>query len=259
GHQPRPHWQPFHQFLTDTSNRELDQRITSAERQIHDSGVTYNVYNDPEGLDRQWELDVLPLVLPAAEWEALERGIAQRARLLDRIMADLYGPQELLRRGLLPPSLVYGHSAFVRNAHGMQPHGGRFLHLYAADLARSPDGQWWVLADRTQAPSGAGYALENRLIVSRIFPELFRNMKVRRLAQYFATMRDALMHHAPRGDGPPLAVVLTPGPWNETYFEHAFLARYLGFRLVEGSDLVVSENKVWLKTIEGRLRVHAII
>lgn len=259
GHLPRPHWQPFHDFLTSTSNRELDQRITSAERQIHDSGVTYNVYNDPEGLDRQWELDVLPLVLPAAEWEALERGIAQRARLLDRIMADLYGPQELLHQGLLPPSLVYGHSAFVRNAHGMQPHGGRFLHLYAADLARSPDGQWWVLADRTQAPSGAGYALENRLIVSRIFPELFRNMNVRRLAQHFATMRDALMHHAPRGDGPPLAVVLTPGPWNETYFEHAFLARYLGFRLVEGNDLVVHDNKVWLKTIEGRLRVHVII
>src|SRR5690606_22662962 len=116
---PRSHWQPFHHLLTDTSNRELDQRITSAERQIHDSGVTYNVYNDPEGLDRQWELDVLPLVLPTAEWEALERGIAQRALLLDRIMADLYGPQELLRQGLLPPSLVYGHSAFVRNAHGM--------------------------------------------------------------------------------------------------------------------------------------------
>jgi uncharacterized circularly permuted ATP-grasp superfamily protein/uncharacterized alpha-E superfamily protein len=257
--QPREHWQPFHRQLLATSSRELNLRITGAERHIRDSGVTYNVYNDAEGLDRQWELDVLPLVIPAEEWQQLESGIAQRARLLDLIMADLYGSQNLIKEGLLPASLVFGHSSFIRNSHGMHAAGGHFLHLYAADLARSPDGQWWVLADRTQAPSGAGYALENRLIVSQVFPELFRNMEVRHLAQYFAAMRDSLMHHAPRGDGATLAVVLTPGPFNETYFEHAFLARYLGFRLVEGSDLIVSDNKVWLKTIEGRLRVHVIL
>ena len=259
GQLPREHWQPVHRLLTTTSNRELNQRITSAERQVRSSGITYNVYKDPEGQDRQWELDVLPLVLAADEWRSLEQGIAQRARLLNRILADLYGPQQLIKDGVLPAALVFGHGNFVRNSHGMRAPGGHFLHLYAADLARSPDGQWWVLADRTQAPSGAGYALENRLIVSQIFTDLFRNMHVRHLAQYFATLRDALIHHAPRGDGPPLAVVLTPGPWNETYFEHALLARYLGFRLVEGSDLSVSENKVWLKTIEGRLRVHTIM
>lgn len=256
---PRAHWQPFYKLLSSTNNRQLNMRITSAERQIQDSGVTYNVYNDPEGLDRQWELDVLPLVIAAKEWQQLEAGIAQRAKLLDLVMADLYGPQKLIADGLLPAALVFGHSNFIRNAHSMRPPGDKFLHLYAADLARSPDGQWWVLADRTQAPSGAGYALENRLIVSQVFPELFRSMGVRHLAQYFSTLRDSLIHRAPRGDGPPLAVVLTPGPYNETYFEHAFLARYLGFRLVEGGDLMVSNNKVWLKTIEGPLRVHVIL
>lgn len=256
---PRAHWLPFYRLLSGTNNRQLNMRITSAERQIQDSGITYNVYNDPEGLDRQWELDVLPLVIAAKEWQQLEAGIAQRAKLLNLVMADLYGPQQLIKDGLLPASLVFGHSNFIRNAHGMKPAGGQFLHLYAADLARSPDGQWWVLADRTQAPSGAGYALENRLIVSQVFPELFRSMGVRHLAQYFATMRDSLVQRSPRGDGPPLAVVLTPGPYNETFFEHAFLARYLGFRLVEGSDLMVNNNKVWLKTIEGPLRVHTIL
>jgi Uncharacterized conserved protein len=257
--QPRPHWEAFDTLLRNIKRRDLNDRLISARRQIRDSGVTYNVYTDPEGQDRQWELDVLPLVISEAEWRHLEAGLAQRARLFNLILADLYGSQELLSRGLIPAQLVLGNSSFLRNAHGLVAPDNIFLHLYAADLARSPDGQWWVIADRTQAPSGAGYALENRLIVSQVFPELFRSMGVRRLAQYFATMRSALLAHAPKGDGPPLAVVLTPGPYNETYFEHAFLARYLGFRLVEGNDLTVQDNKVWLKTIEGPLRVHAII
>ena len=256
---PRPHWQPLFKSINTISARQLGTRIAAAERQIRDSGITYNVYTDPEGLDRQWELDVLPMVISAEEWQGIEKGISQRARLLDRILADLYGPQTLLRDGLLPASLIFGHSGFLRNAHGMKLPSKIFLHLYAADLTRSPDGQWWVIADRTQAPSGAGYALENRLIVSQVFPELFRSQGVRHLAQYFATMRDSLMYHAPRGDGQTLAVVLTPGPYNETYFEHALLARYLGFRLVDGGDLVVGDNKVWLKTIDGPRRVHVII
>lgn len=257
--EPRAHWQAMHDALRDTSAEELSRRIQSAERQIRDSGITYNVYDDRGGHDRQWELDVLPFMIAADEWQELERGIQQRARLLDAILADLYGPQTLLNEGLLPPSLVFGHSGFLRAAKGMQPPGGHFLHLYAADLTRSPDGRWWVVADRTQAPSGSGYALENRLIVSRVFPDLFRKQSVRHLAQYFSTLRDSLMQRAPKGDGPTLAVVWTPGPWNETYFEHALLARYLGFPLVEGGDLAVLNNKVWLKTIEGPRRIHAII
>ena len=256
---PRAHWQAFYDLLVSTPNKSINARLASARRHIRDSGITYNVYNDPEGQDRQWELDVLPLVISTDEWQHLQAGIAQRARLFNRILADLYGPQKILTEGLVPASLILGHSGFLRNAHGMKPPGNIFLHIYSADLARSPDGQWWVIADRTQAPSGAAYALENRLITSQTFPELFRSMGVRHLAQYFSTMRDALIYNAPKGDGHPLAVVLTPGPFNETYFEHALLARYLGFRLVEGNDLTVFNNKVWLKTIEGPRRVHAII
>jgi uncharacterized circularly permuted ATP-grasp superfamily protein/uncharacterized alpha-E superfamily protein len=257
--QPRGHWKPVHAALRDTSPDELNRRIQSAERQIRDSGITYNVYDDIGGQDRHWELDVLPFMIAADEFRELEAGVQQRARLIDAILSDLYGPQAMLREGLLPPALVFGHSGFLRSAWGMQPPGGHFLHLYAADLTRSPDGRWWVVADRTQAPSGSGYALENRLIVSRVFPDLFRQQNVRHLAQYFSTLRDSLMLHAPKGDGPTLAVVWTPGPWNETYFEHALLARYLGFPLVEGGDLAVLNNKVWLKTIEGPRRIHAII
>jgi uncharacterized circularly permuted ATP-grasp superfamily protein/uncharacterized alpha-E superfamily protein len=256
---PREHWQPLYDSLNATTARELNARINAAERHLRDSGVTYNVYDDPTGLDRQWEMDMLPLLISPEEWHGLEAGITQRARLFNAILADFYGPQTLLKEGLVPASLVLGHSGFLRNAHGMKLPGDIHLHLYAADLARAPDGQWWVMADRTQAPSGAGYALENRLIVSQVFPELFRSQNVRHLAQYFATMRDALRYYAPRGDGPALSVVLTPGPYNETYFEHALLARYLGFRLVEGGDLTVADNKVWLKTIEGPRRVHTII
>lgn len=256
---PRVHWQALYDSLKATSSRELNARIAAAERQIRDGGVTYNVYDDPEGLDRQWEMDMLPMLIAPDEWRHIEQGIAQRARLFNSILADLYGPQKLITEGLLPASLILGHSGYLRSAHAMKLAGAIHLHLYAADLTRSPDGQWWVIADRTQAPSGAGYALENRLIVSQVFPDLFRSLNVRHLARYFATMRDALMYYAPKGDGTPFAVVLTPGPYNETYFEHALLARYLGFRLVEGGDLIVTDNKVWLKTIEGPRRVHAII
>src|SRR5579871_3180000 len=256
---PRPHWSGLYSELVGTSPAEIRERLSAAERQIREIGVTYNVYADPQGLDRPWDLDVLPLILSAQEWAGIEAGIAQRADVFNRVLADLYGPQRLLKEGLIPPALVLGHSGFLRPAFGTQVPAGIHLHVYAADLARSPDGRWWVLADRTQAPSGAGYALENRLIVQRIFPRLFRDLDVQHLAFFFATLRDSLVHFAPAGDGPTLTVLLTPGPYNETYFEHAFLARYLGFPLVEGGDLTVRDGRVWLKTIDGLKRVHAIL
>lgn len=256
---PRAHWLRFFRALTATSAEEIRARLAGAERQIRDSGVTYNVYADPQGLDRPWDLDVLPLIISPEEWRELEAGIIQRAQLFDLILADLYGSQSLLQQGLVPPPLIFGQTGFLRPARGMNVPGGVHLHVYAADLARSPDGSWWVMADRTQAPSGAGYALENRLIVSRTFPALYRDIKVQHVARFFATMRDSLMHFAPKGDGPALTVLLTPGPYNETYFEHALLARYLGFPLVEGGDLTVKGGRVWLKTIGGLKRVHAIL
>ena len=256
---PREPWSKLFAELTHASVNDIGAMRAAAERQIRDSGVTYNVYADPKGQDRPWDLDVLPLIIDPQEWAQIESGISQRAWLLNAVLGDIYGPQQLLREGLIPAPLVYSHSSFLRPACKADVPGKTHLHVYAADLARAPDGRWWVLADRTQAASGAGYALENRLVVSRTFPHLYRDLRVQHLARFFATMRDSLLNSAPKGDGPPLVVLLTPGPYNETYFEHTLLSRYLGFPLVEGGDLTVREGKVWLKTIGGLRRVHAML
>ncbi len=257
--EPRPHWETFLRALADREGTEVGDTLSLMEREIRENGVTYNVYADPKGADRPWEVDPLPLLLSASEWQEIESGIAQRADLLNRVLGDIYGAQTLLRSGAIPPPVIFGHSGFLHSVQGIHPPGGVHLMHYAADLARSPDGHWWVVNDRTQAPSGAGYALENRLVVSRVFPEMFRDLHVQHLASFFEALRQSLLRWAPKGDGPPLVVLLTPGPYNETYFEHALLARYLGFTLVEGSDLTVRNGCVWMKTVEGLKRVHAIL
>jgi uncharacterized circularly permuted ATP-grasp superfamily protein/uncharacterized alpha-E superfamily protein len=256
---PRPQWMRFARGIEDLGPGEMVRRWAQARRLIHDNGVTYNVYGDPQGMERPWELDAVPLLVAAAEWRALEGALTQRARLLNLVLADLYGPQMLLRDGLLPPELVYAHPGFLRPCHGVALPDACFLHLYAPDLARSPDGRWWVIADRAQAPSGAGYALENRLALSRSLPELFRDCHVARLAGFFAGVRAMLARVAPRHRDQPRVVLLTPGPFNETYFEHAYLARYLGYTLVEGGDLTVRDRVVYLKTLEGLERVDVIL
>jgi uncharacterized circularly permuted ATP-grasp superfamily protein/uncharacterized alpha-E superfamily protein len=257
--EPRPHWEAFLHALAGREGTGVGDTLALMERQVRENGITYNVYADPKGADRPWEVDPLPLLLSPREWEEIEAGIAQRAELLNRVLADVYGEQSLLKSGALPASVVFGHSGYLHQAQGIRPAGGVHLFHYAADLARSPDGRWWVVSDRTQAPSGAGYALENRLVVSRVFPQLFRDLHVQHLASFFSHMRESLLRWAPKGDGPPLIVLLTPGPYNETYFEHALLARYLGFALVEGTDLTVRDGRVWMKTVEGLKRVHAIL
>lgn len=260
--QPRPHWEGFLRGLEQRGGGAIGDTLALMEREIHENGITYNVYADPKGKDRPWEVDPLPLLISADEWREIEAGIVQRAELLNRVLADVYGEQQLLRSGAVPASVIFGHGGYLHPAQGIRPNGGVHLFHYAADLARSPDGRWWVASDRTQAPSGAGYALENRLIVARVFPELFRDLRVQHLASFFAAMRESLLHWAPRhgpGDGVPQVALLTPGPFNETYFEHALLARYLGFALVEGSDLTVRDGCVWMKTVEGLQRVHAIL
>jgi uncharacterized circularly permuted ATP-grasp superfamily protein/uncharacterized alpha-E superfamily protein len=259
---PRAHWDAFLRALAAREGSDIGDTLSLMEREIRENGITYNVYADPKGADRPWEVDPLPLLLSADEWTTIEAGIAQRADLLNRVLADIYGAQELLRSGAIPAPVVFGHGGFLHPVKGLRPAGGVHLFQYAADLARSPDGHWWVVSDRTQAPSGAGYALENRLVVSRVFPQMFTDLNVQHLASFFAGVRDSLLHWAPRaaaGEGAPLVVLLTPGPFNETYFEHALLARYLGFPLVEGSDLTVRSGCVWMKTVEGLKRVHAIL
>lgn len=255
----RPHWRRLFDQLQRSTPAHLIQRQALLARQIQENGVTYNVYADPKGADRPWELDLLPHVIDPQEWKHLSAGIAQRARLLNAVLADLYGPQRLISEGLLPAELVFGHNNFLWPCQGIAPPDGSFLHLYAVDLARTPDGRWWVTADRTQAPSGAGYALENRMIVSRAFPDLYRDLKVRHLSGFFRTLQETLARQAPSEGESPLVVLLTPGRFNESYFEHLYLARQLGYPLVEGGDLTVRDATVYLKTLSGLRRVHAIM
>ena len=170
---PRPHWERVVQRLDSLGVEELTRRWEQARRLIHENGVTYNVYGDPEGMHRPWELDAVPLVLAREAWEHLAAALVQRVQVLNALLADVYGPQKLLSAGLLPPELVFAHPGFLRPCHNVRVPQERYLHLYAADLARAPDGQWWVLADRTQSPSGAGYALENRLVLSRALSDVF--------------------------------------------------------------------------------------
>lgn len=258
GSGPGNHWQPLLQQLNHESVEGLNHKAQAVANAIAEDGVTYNVYEDPRGAARPWEVDLLPLVLGADEWQWLSEAVTQRAELLDNVLADLYGDQNLLKEGLMPPALVYGQAGFQWPCKGIKPVSGRFLHLYAVDLARAPDGGWWVMADRTQAPSGAGYALQNRLVISRAFPAPFHNLPVTNLAEFFHSFQNGLAGMSPSGTESPLCVLLTPGRYNETYFEHVFLARYLGMPLVQGQDLTVRDDTVYLKTLQGLRRVHAI-
>ena len=251
-------WQRFFEAVSAQDGPNLDQRHSTLQRQIRDNGVTYNVYADEGGPQRPWSLDLFPLLIEPEGWQQIEAGILQRVRLLERIMADVYGPQHLLERGLLPPALVQGHPGYLRAMRGVEPVGGTRLHIAAFDLARGPDGNWWVEGQRCQAPSGFGYLLENRLAISAQFPQAFQSLQVQRLAATYRALMDSLKRASPAGVDSHLAL-LTPGPYNETYFEHAYLARYLGLTLVEGCDLIVRDQHVFLKTLKGLVPVHGLI
>ncbi|PZU94560.1 MAG: hypothetical protein DI527_03000 [Chelatococcus sp.] len=255
----RPHWEPVLQAWSALSPDELTQRLGLADRHVRDTGVSYRVHGDldardPTAGERAWPLAHVPLVIPGAEWETIAAGVAQRAELLSTLLDDVYGRGDLVARGLLPAAVVTGSPDYLRPLHGTA--GGGSLQLYAADLGRGPDGRWWVLGDRTQAPSGAGYALENRLALSRGFPDMFRHMNVERLAAFFQGLRAGLVARSKRIE--PRICLLTPGPLNESYFEQAYLARYLGFLLVEGGDLIMREGRVHVRTIAGLKRADVI-
>ncbi|MFD0879064.1 circularly permuted type 2 ATP-grasp protein [Variovorax dokdonensis] len=253
-----PAWTQFFEELGTDGFDSLSERARSLAHQIRDNGVTYNVYADQNGPQRPWSLDLFPLILSPETWATIEAGVLQRVKLLDRILADVYGPQTLLSKGLLPSALVQGHPSYLRGMHGVRPPGDTWLHIAAFDLGRGPHGNWRVLSQRTQAPSGLGYLLENRIAVSRQFPQAFESLHVQRLASTYIALMDALQRMCPTEAQPHIAL-LTPGPYNETYFEHAYLARYLGITLVEGSDLTVRDSHLFLKTLEGLRPVHGLI
>lgn len=252
----RPPWTRFFAELAPLGPQQLDEAFASAERHLRDSGVFYRVYDDPAGGERPWPLAPMPLLIAPREWETLKAGVIQRARLAEAILRDVYGPGRLVRDGILPAAAVTGSPDYLRPLVGLPPAGGRHLRLYAVDLGRGPDGAWWVLSDRTQAPSGAGYTLENRLALARALPEVVRAMNVERLAAFFQSFRDELARLNARAEA--RVALLTPGPLNETYFEHAYLARYLGFLLVEGADLTVRDGAVYVRTVSGLKRVDVI-
>ncbi|APW37611.1 A circularly permuted ATPgrasp family protein [Rhodoferax koreense] len=255
---PTPEWSEFFEHLGREGFNDLNRRTAQLQRQIRDNGVTYNLYADADNPQRPWSLDLFPLIVSPESWQQVEAGVLQRVRVLDSVMADMYGPQQLLARGLLPPALVQGHPGYLRSMHGVQPIGGTHLHIAAFDLARGPDGNWWVVSQRTQAPSGLGYLLENRLSISRLFPQAFEAMHIQRLAATYRALIEGLKQMSPAGKDSHIAL-LTPGPYNETYFEHAYLARYLGLTLVEGSDLTVRDQHLYLKTLKGLEPVHGLL
>ncbi len=260
---PRRPWRQLSVALGRMGFRQLSNRWRTGQQLIHANGVTYNVYGDPKGKERPWLMDPIPLLISENEWAHIERSIIQRATLLNNMLGDLYGEQKLIHSGSIPAPLLFANPNFLRPCHGIKPPGGVYIHSYAADLARSPDGSWWVIADRTQAPSGVGYALENRLVSARTLPSVFNLCQVRQLNRFFELQREGLLSLAPRSAGnprrSPRVVLLTPGPHNETYFEHSFLARQWGFPLVEGADLIARDNQVFLKTLAGLEPVDLIL
>ena len=249
---------------------DLDRRVNQVAQRIQLDGVTHNVFGDdaPGGAaSRPWSLELLPQLIEPREWQAIEAGVIQRAELLQRMMADLYGPQTLLHEGLLPPALLLRHPGWLRPMVGAEPppgadgQPGLRLFIVAFDLARGPDGRFWLVAQRTQGPSGLGYVLHNRLVIARQFPEAFRDLRVQRIASSYRRLLDTLESaaRAVAGGHTPRVVLLTPGPYSETYFEHAYLARYLGVPLVEGGDLTVREQRLFLKTVDGLEPVHGLL
>ncbi len=256
---PRGWWTAFAGHAGELTSATLTTAQARIARQIQESSITHTVFAAAEGRSRPWTLDVLPFILSAEEWAPLARGLRQQARLLNGIAADLYGEQRLLKEGVIPPALVFDHPGFHRACHGIRPPGGIYLHQVAFDLARDADGRWLVGNVRAQLAAGAGYALENRATILRMFPDAFRELHVQAVAPYFAALRETLVSTSPCDERSPHIVLLTPGPYSGRYFEHAYLARYFGFPLVEGADLTVRHDRVFLKTIAGLRQVHGIL
>ena len=254
----RPHYREVISKLSRMSEAERGRRSASASQYLREAGVFYRVYGGPERGEqtRSWPLGHPPLVIAKDEWERLVSGLVQRAVFLEKLMADFYGERRLFRDGVLPAPILGRNPEFIRPLANQAKSGQPLLRFIAIDVGRGPDGNWWVLGDRTQAPSGAGFALENRVATARAFPDLIRDMRVQRLANFFLRFRETL--NALVDQKGVRVGLLTPGPANETYFEHAYLARYLGFLLLEGGDLSVHGGQVVVRTVEGAMPVSVL-
>ncbi|WP_072801928.1 circularly permuted type 2 ATP-grasp protein [Rhodococcoides yunnanense] len=259
----RPQWAELVRGLDDAgrgSERALQSRVR---RLVDDHGITYNPIpidgSESVASPVRWGLDGIPLVVAADDWDVLEAGLIQRSRLLDALLTDLYGPMDTVRQGLVPPELVFGDPGYLRAAHGITIPGPRQLFIHAADVGRGSDGRFRVYADRTQAPSGIGYALANRRVMSRATPELFQDTNPRPLSTFARAMRLALIDAAPAAAEDPVVVVLSPGSHSETAFDQAYLATVLGFPLVENADLVVRDGCLWMRSLGKLRRVDVVL
>jgi len=252
----RPHWRPFLDGLAAMSDAERHGRAARLDRRVRDTGIAYDIFADPRRSQQRWTLDLAPIVFSQAEWRWLDGALTQRARLFDRLLADIYGPQTTMRTGLLPPEIVFSDSAFLRPCQDILPNAGG-LTFYAADLARGADGRWRVIDNHTETLAGVGFALANRVVHTHVAGDLFKQANAVRLAAYFERLQAALRRHAGR-DNARIAL-LTPGPHHEDYFSHAYLARYLGYLLVEGPDLRTRGSRVHQKTLEGLKEIDLIV
>ena len=251
----RPVWRQFLGRLAELPADELDRRFLAADRHIRDMGISYRVHGETR--EREWPLSRLPLLIGADDWAEISAGVLQRVRLSEALLADIYGEGRMVSEGILPAAVIAGSPEFLPRLGKAQPPGGQWLRFFAVDIGRGPDGRWWILNNRTQAPSGAGYALENRLAVAGSVQQILRDMNVERLAGFFRDFRAGLSAAAERAS--PRICLMTAGPYSQTYAEQAYLARYLGFLLVEGSDLAVRDGCVYVRTIAGLKRADVIL
>lgn len=255
---PRPHWQSLLETLDKRGLATLESDHERAKRMRHEDGATINPFDDLTEQTTSWALDMIPLPISAQEWAGIEVAVKQRARLLEKVLADTYGPQNLLKSGKIASELIFDNPSFLHACHGTIPPGNRYLTFYALDMYRSPGGQFEVLADHGANPAGLGYALENRIVMSRLFSDLYQKTQIRRLAPFFQTFHNSLIKRSSLRKDDPGIVLFTPGPDSPIYFEHALLSRYLGYPLVEGQDLTVRNGKVFLKKLAGLDPVEAI-
>lgn len=252
----RPGWAPLIRFLATQTEDQLQRRFARGDQYLRDAGVFFRQYGSSDSAERDWPLSHIPVVIPEGEWTGLVQGLIQRADLLETVVADLYGPNRLVAEGHLPAGLIAQSPEWLRPLVGVTPRGGHFLNFVSFEIGRGPDGQWWVLGDRTQAPSGAGFALENRVATARVFSDLYAQSNVLRVAPFFRAFRHALEQLG--GDQAMRSAILTPGPLNDTYFEHAYIARYLGLMLLEGEDLVVLNGQLMVRTVAGPVPVNVL-
>jgi uncharacterized circularly permuted ATP-grasp superfamily protein/uncharacterized alpha-E superfamily protein len=255
----RPHCQRVIEQLNRGTEADLDRAQRHARQLLRENGVSFNAFDESGESTRPWQLDILPAVLAARDFSRLSEGLIQRGRLLSLLLDDLFGEQLLLKEKVLPPGVVFGHPGFHRAYHNLLPPGHRRITLYAADVARSPDGRWWVTGDRTRSPSGLGFAVENRVVTGRVQQQAFRSARVMRLAPFFQRLRETLRESAPRQRENPRIVLLSRGPDSPSYFEDVYLARYLGYTLAEGGDLAVRNDRVMVKTLVGLLPVEVLL